>query len=40
MKCLIFSQIIINFFNQILFSIYFLDSILMVLLNINNQKHL
>ncbi len=34
MKCFIFSQIIINFFNQILFSI------LMVLLNINNQKHL
>ncbi len=39
MKCFIYSQIQF-YFNQILFSINFMDSILRISLNINNQKHL
>ncbi len=40
MKYIFFSLQIYFYFYQILFSINFLDSILMVSLNFNNQKHL
>ncbi len=40
MKYVLFFSQIQFYFYQILFSINFLDSIWMVSLNINNQKHL